>query len=138
VLARPFVGRWADRRGRLTAIRIVLLACIFVTLALPSVWNPWLLSVFVVAALINYGLLWGPAMAFLSQTYEESGVAQVLGFALMNLAAGIGIVVGSAGGGEVAHVAGDLTAYALTAAACLATIAALSLRRSSPARWANG
>lgn len=134
VLARPFVGRWADRRGRLRAIRLLLLACLAVTLAVPSAGNVWVLSVLVVSALISYGVLWGPAMAYLSQAYEELGIAQVLGFALMNLAAGVGIVVGSAAGGEIAHVAGDLTAYSLTAAACLATIAALSLRRSLPPR----
>ena len=134
VLARPVIGRWADRRGRRSAIRILLLACIVVTLAIPSVGNPWLLAVFVVAALISYGVLWGPAMAFLSHAYEESGVAQVLGFALMNLAAGIGIVIGSSAGGEIAHLAGDTTSYALTAAACLVTIAALSLPPHSPAR----
>ncbi|MGZ4400235.1 MAG: MFS transporter [Gaiellaceae bacterium] len=134
VLARPFVGRWADRRGRLSAIRMLLLACIAVTLAIPAVGSPWLLSALVVSALISYGVLWGPAMAYLSQAFEDSGVAQVLGFALMNLTAGVGIVVGSAAGGEVAHVAGDVTAYALTAAACLATVAGLARLRPASTR----
>ena len=134
VLAPPFVGRWADRRGRLRAIRMLLLACIALTLAIPSVGSPWVLSFLVGSALISYGALWGPAMASLSQAYEDSGIAQVLGFALMNLAGGVGIVVGSAAGGEIAHVAGDMTAYALTATACLATVAALARLRPTPAR----
>ena len=134
VLARPIVARWADRRGRLSAIRLLLLACIAGTLAIPWLVSPWLLSLFVVCALISYGLLWGPAMASLSHAYEEAGVVQSAGFALMNLTAGIGIVVGSAAGGEIAHAAGDLTAYALTATACLATFTALTLHQQMSAR----
>ena len=132
VLARPFVARWADRRGRLSAIRMLLLACIVLTLPLPLVRNPWILSVVVVSALISYGVLWGPAMSYLSQAYEDSGVTQVLGFALMNLAGGVGVVVGSAAGGEVAHIAGDVIAYALTAATCFATVAALARLQATP------
>jgi MFS family permease len=127
VLARPSAGRWADRRGRTDAIRMLLLACAAVTVAVPLVGNPWLLSVCVVLAVSSYGLLWGPAMAALSETYEHAGIAQAFAFALMNLTVGVAIVVGSAAGGEIAHLAGDPTAYALTIAACLATFTALAL-----------
>jgi len=136
VLARPLISRWADRRGRLGAIRLLLLACIAVTVAIPSLGNRWVLSVFVVSAVSTYGLLWAPAMALVSQAYEEAGVAQALGFAVMNLTSGVGIVVGSAAGGEVAHLAGDVTAYALTVGTCLATFTALSLRQQPSARAA--
>jgi MFS family permease len=129
VLARPFIGRWADRRGRLGAIRLLLLASISVTLVIPWLENPWLLSMFVVCAVSTYGLLWAPVMALLSHAYDQAGVAQVHGFALMNLSSGVGLVVGSAAGGEIAHLAGDVTAYALTAGTCLATFAALALQR---------
>ena len=134
VLGRPFVGRWADRRGRVGAIRLLLLACVLVTAAVPSVDNRWLLSLCVVSAVTSYGLLWGPTMASLSQAYEHAGVAQALGFALMNFTVGVAIVVGSAAGGEVAHRAGDVTAYALTGTACLATFTVLALRRQPSAR----
>jgi MFS family permease len=134
VLARPLIGRWADRRGRVGAIRLLLLACVAVTLAIPSVASPWLLAVFVVSAVGTYGLLWGPAMALVSDAYEEEGVTQALGFALMNLTAGVGVVVGSAAGGEVAHLAGDVTAYAVVAAVCLATSSALALQRQPSTR----
>jgi MFS family permease len=127
VLARPSAGRWADRRGRIDAIRLLLLACAPVTLAVALIGNPWLLAVCVVFALSSYGLLWGPAMASLSQTYEDAGVSQAFAFALMNLIVGIAILAGSAAGGEIAHLAGDPTAYALTIAACLATFAGLTL-----------
>ena len=137
VLARPFVGRWADRSGRIRAIRLLLLACVAVTVAVPSVDNRWVLSACVVLAVSSYGVLWGPAMASLSQAYEQAGVPQALGFALMNLTVGVAIVVGAAAGGEIAHQAGDLTAYALMVAICLATFAMLALQRHPSARPAT-
>jgi predicted MFS family arabinose efflux permease len=129
VLARPSAGRWADRQNGTDAIRRLLLACAAATVAVPLVDNRWLLSVCVVLAVSSYGLLWGPTMASLSQAYEHAGVTQTFAFALMNLTVGIAIVVGSAAGGEIAHLAGDSTAYALTITACLATFTALALQR---------
>ena len=128
VLARPAIGRWADRRGHIGAIRLLLLTCVAVTVAVLAVGDRWLLAVCVVLAVCSYGLLWGPTMASLSQGYEHAGIAQALGFALMNLTVGIAVVVGSAAGGEIAHLAGDVTVYAFTIAACLGTFTALTLR----------
>jgi predicted MFS family arabinose efflux permease len=96
VLGRPPVGRWADCRGAAAATRILLLAAIPVTLAIPALENRWALSCFVVAAVGLYGLLWPAVMAHLSAEYEERGVPQAQGFALMNLSAGVGIVLGAA------------------------------------------
>jgi predicted MFS family arabinose efflux permease len=39
----------------------------------------------------------------------------------MGLTFGAGFFIGSAAGGEIANLAGDLTAYLLAAATCLAT-----------------
>lgn len=94
--------------------------------------NSWALAVCVVCAVSSYGVLWGPAMTVLSDAYEEAGIAQVLGFALMNVSAGVGIVIGSGVGGNIAHVAGDATAYAMAAGACLATTLALTLASPLP------
>jgi MFS family permease len=127
VLTRPVVGRWADRRGRLGAVRLLLLAAIPLTLVISWLGNRWLLAVLVVSAISVYGLLWAPVMAHLSSAYEETGVAQALGFALMSLSAGVGIIAGSAVGGEIAHLAGDATAYGLTAATCLVTFFVLAV-----------
>jgi MFS family permease len=131
VLARPLTGRWADRRGLLPALRVLLIACIPVTLLIPWLDDPWLLAVCVVWALTTYGILFSPAMALTSRAYEDAGVAQVLGFALTGLTFGAGFFVGSAAGGEIAHLAGDVTAYALAAGTCLVTAAALG---TSPRR----
>jgi MFS family permease len=136
LLARPVIGRWADRRGRLAAIRLLLLACVALTLLIPSVASPWLLAVVVVTAISTYGLLWGPAMALVSDRYEQEGIAQSLAFALMNLTAGVGVLVGSAAGGEIAHLAGDLSAYGLAATACLLSVTALTIPRRGAVRSA--
>ena len=137
VLGRAWVGRWADRRGRLAAIRILLVVAIPLTIVIPWLGNRWVLSILVVSAISVYGFLWAPVMSHLSRAYEETGVAQALGFALMSLSAGVGIIVGSAAGGEIAHLAGDAAAYAATAGICLATFAALAWHeRGGPDRAA--
>ena len=129
ILARPAVGRWADRRGRRAAIRLLLLACVATTVAVCTVDNPWPLAACVVVAVCSYGLLWGPTMASLSAAYEHAGIAQAIGFALMNLTVGAAIVIGSTAAGAIADLASDRTAYALAITACLATITALTRRR---------
>ena len=55
----------------------------------------------------------------------------------MNLTAGVGVLVGSAAGGEIAHLAGDLSAYGFAAAACLATLTALTIYRQGAVRPAT-
>ena len=138
ILTRPAVGRWADRRGRLAAIRLLLVACGATTAAVASVGNPWLASACIVLAVCSYGLLWGPTMASLSEAYEHAGIAHAIGFSLMNLTVGAAIVIGSTAAGVIADLAGDRTAYALTIAACLTTITALTLRsRPQPDRPLN-
>jgi hypothetical protein len=75
-------------------------------------------------------------MALVSDRYEQEGVAQALAFALMNLTAGVGVLVGSAAGGEIAHLAGDLSAYGLAATACLVSVTALTIPRRGAIRSA--
>lgn len=48
VLARPVIGGWADRRGHLDVTRILLVAAIPITLAVPWLENPWTLSCLVI------------------------------------------------------------------------------------------
>ena len=128
VIARPLIGRWADRRGVFAVLRLLLLAAVPVTLVVPFVDERWVLCLCVVCALATYGMLIGPAMALIAHAYEEAGVTPMLGFALMGLIVGIGFFVGSAAGGEIAHLAGDVAAYSLAAGACLAVRVALAFR----------
>jgi predicted MFS family arabinose efflux permease len=131
VVARPLIGRWADSRGLPGALRLLLLAAVPVTLVVPLVDERWVLCFCIVCAVTTYGMLSGPAMALVAHIYEEAGVAHVLGFALMGLTVGIGFFVGSAVGGEIAHLAGDVAAYSFAAGTCLATAVVLALRPQS-------
>lgn len=130
VVARPLVGRWAERRGYVNALRLLILACIPPTVVIPWVDRPWALAACIVVAVSTYGVVFSPSMALASHAYEERGVAQVFAFAFIGLMFASGFFVGSTLGGEVAHLAGDATAYALVASACLATAAMLASRRS--------
>ena len=133
VAARPLTGRWADRRGLLDALRLLLLACVPVTLVIPWVGRPWVLTACIVCAVTMYGVLIGPSLAFVSHAYDVAGIAQMLGFALMILISGIALFTGSAAGGWVAHLGGDAASYALAALIPFATFVVLALRREAPA-----
>jgi MFS family permease len=124
VLLRPGVGGWADRRGTTVVTRLLLAAATLLSIVVPWLDNRWALEAVVVVAIATYGLLWAPVMARLSRVYEDHGVGRAQGFAFMNLSAGAGIVAGSAGLSEVAHLAGDAASYGLVAAACLLAFAA--------------
>ena len=133
VVARPLIGRWADRRGLLDALRLLLLACVPVTLAIPWVGRPWVLAACIVCAVTMYGVLIGPSLAFVSHAYEAAGVAQMLGFSLMILIAGIAVFTGSAAGGWVASLGGDAASYVLAAGIPFATFVVLAVRRHTRA-----
>jgi MFS family permease len=122
VLARPLIGRWADRCGLSRGLLGLLLVSMPLTIALPWLHSAWLLSTGVVCAIAAYGALWGPAMALASHVYDDAGVSQVLAFALMGVAGAVGIIVGSIAAGGIADLAGDTSAYALLAGMCFATV----------------
>ena len=128
VFVAPLLGRFSDRRGRLLPVRLALTASIAVTVALALADRPAAVTALVVAAAISFGAFWAPAMALLSDGAERIGLAQGLAFGLMNAAWGGGNSVGPALGGALADAAGDALPYALMAAVCLATLAALSRR----------
>jgi MFS family permease len=68
-------------------------------------------------------------MALLSDGAERIGLAQGIGFGLMNAAWGGGNSVGPSVGGALADVAGDALPYALMAFACGLTFLAVSRGR---------
>ncbi|MCC6224573.1 MAG: MFS transporter [Thermoleophilia bacterium] len=132
----PLIGRWSDRRGRLAPIRFGLAGAIASSLTIPFIGDRWLLSGVIVLTGIAYGAFWTPAIALLTDGWEASGVEHGLGFAVMNLAWAPGHVVGSALGGGVADLGGDVAAYGLAAGLCVLTLAGLqrrALRAAGPA-----
>jgi MFS family permease len=125
----PLLGRFSDRRGRLLPLRIALGASIVVVTALALADRPAALVPLVVCASIVFGAFWGPAMALLSDGAERIGLAQGLGFGLMNAAWGGGNSVGPSLGGALADVAGDALPYALMALVCALTFLAVTRGR---------
>jgi hypothetical protein len=129
----PAVGRWSDRRGRLAPIRFGLCASIVGALTIPWVDQRLALSIVVVAASVTFGLFWAPGSALLSDGFQVVGIEAALGFALMNFAWAPGHIVGSAVGGGIAELGGDIAAYASAAGVCLTTLLVLQRARERAA-----
>lgn len=128
-LIAPAVGRWSDRRGRLTPIRYGLAMGATAAALIPWADNRYLASALIVLAGSAFATFWAPSMAMLSEGWESVGVEHALGFALMNMAWAPGHVIGSSVGGGLAEVAGDAASYSLLAALCVATLIAIVLGR---------
>ncbi len=124
----PVSGRFSDRRGRLMPIRAGLLGAAVLTLLVPVPGSPLGVGAMLVVVAAVLGLFWAPAMALLSDAAESAGSGQGLAFALCNFAWAAGITVGAAGGGALAKATADAVPYALFAAACLVTLAAIAGR----------
>ncbi len=132
----PLVGRASDRHGRITPIRVGLLAAVPALLLIPHPEATWVVAGLIIAAAPALGASWAPAMAMLDDGIEARGVNVAVGLSLTNAAWGIGHVVGGAGGGGVADAVGDGAAFALLAALCLGV--ALALTRSRGQVQAEG
>jgi predicted MFS family arabinose efflux permease len=125
----PMIGRVSDRRGRLTPMRygLVASAASLACFTLPRD-AALLAAVIVLVATANAGF-WAPAMAMLSDAADTHGLDQGLGAALLNAAWATGQIIGSGVGGAVAKAVGDAVPTLAATALCLATFAALALRR---------
>jgi MFS family permease len=126
MVVAPLLGRFSDRRGRLLPLRIALVAAIAISLGLALADGALVIAPLVVAAAIAFGSFWAPAMALLSDAAERIGLAQGLGFGLMNAAWGGGNSLGPALGGALADAAGDALPFALMAGLCGFTLYALT------------
>ena len=126
-LMSPFVGRLADRRGRIWPARVGLAAGGVALAALPLPHSIPLVVAGVVLAAPLLGMLWAPAMAMLSDAAEARGLDVALGFGLANLAWGTGAAIGASGGGALAKATADAAPYLLIAALAIGT--ALTLGR---------
>jgi predicted MFS family arabinose efflux permease len=134
VLVRRPVGRWADRQGLISSLRILVAVSIPVTIAMSWIGRAWLLSVCAVVATTIYGAMWGPAMAYVSQSYARARIPQLFGFSVMAFTSGLGLILGTAGAGVVTEHAGVAVAGVLAAAIAGAAFVSLVRTTGSLAR----
>jgi MFS family permease len=125
MVVAPALGRFSDRVGRLLPLRLALAGATVVVAGFALAARPLVIAPLVVAAAIAFGAFWAPAMALLSDGAERIGLAQGLGFGLMNAAWGAGNSVGPVLGGTLADAAGNALPYALMAVLCAVTFVGL-------------
>jgi MFS family permease len=124
-LLAPAVGRYSDRRGRLTPLRAGLIGAGAALATLPWIDRAWLLAVMVVVTACAAGSFWSPAMSMLADRAESLRLDHAYGFALVNLAWAPGAAGGAALGGALARATSDAVVYLTIAALCFATLLAL-------------
>ena len=120
----PLLGRFSDRRGRLLPVRVALSASVVVAIAFAAARDPVAVTLLVVLASVAFGGFYTPGMALVSDRAESVGVAQGLGFGIMNTAWAAGNMTGPAAGGALAEVGGDALPYLLAAGLCALTLLA--------------
>jgi MFS family permease len=121
-LESPFVGRLSDSRGAMTPVRLALLASVPVSLALATGVSPAIYAPLVVVAGMTYGALFTPSFSLVSEGAESAGLAQGMGFGLMNAAWAVGAVIGPVAAGTIAGATGDAIPFVLAAATCAAAL----------------
>jgi MFS family permease len=107
-------------------VRVALVGAVGVATAFAWAGSAALLAALVLLAAVAFGALFTPGLALVSEGADEAGVAQALAFGAMNAAWAVGNLVGPAAGGALARAAGDTTAFLVAAAACAATLAAVT------------
>ena len=123
-VVNPLLGRFSDRRGRLLPIRVALAASVAVATAFAFASRPALVIALVFVAALAFGGFYTPGMALVSDRAEAAGLAQGMGFGIMNTAWALGNMTGPAAGGALAAGAGDALPYLLAAGLCALTLAA--------------
>jgi MFS family permease len=131
-VVNPLLGRFSDRRGRLLPVRAALAASVVVAVAFAFARDPVLVMLLTGLAAVAFGGFYTPGMALVSDRAESVGLAQGLGFGIMNTAWALGNMTGPSAGGALAGAASDAVPYLLAAALCLLTLVA-SLRIRLPA-----
>jgi MFS family permease len=124
----PFAGRLSDRRGPVVvaALALPVGAAGLAVLQLPGTLTAFAVGVVVVSG--GLGLAWLPAMGLLTSGADAIGLDHGYAFAFFNLGWSAGFAAGAAGGGALAHAAGDALPYLLVAGAYAVTAVAM-------ARW---
>lgn len=131
-----YIGRLSDRRGTAVPILGGLAGSTVVAALLPWPAHAWLLAPLVVLAGLAFGTFFTPGMTLLTHLSERRGLDYGYTFALVTLAWAPGQTLGAAGGGALAHAAGDAVPYILLAVVCALTLAAVWRSRGSAA-WSR-
>jgi MFS family permease len=129
-VAAPVVGRLTDRRGPLAPTRVALAGAAAVSLGLAVGARPLFYAPLIPLAAAAFGPLFTTAFALFADGADEVGLAQGMGFGVMNAAWALGAVAGPAAGGAIASATGDWIPFVLAAALCAATLAVVRPRRS--------
>ncbi len=134
----PFLGRLIDRRGLRLPVVTAVTASAAVAVAFAFADSAAALALLVVVGAFSFGALFTPGLALIASGADRAGVAQALAFGAMSAAWALGNILGPAGGGALARGTSDGVAFALGAAACLATLAAISRVAPRAGRIAGG
>lgn len=114
----PLIGRLTDRRGKLLPVRVALSVAAIASLALAADSRPLFYVPLIVIGAMSYSVLFTPAFALIADGAEDVGLAQGMGFGLMNAAWAVGAVVGPAAGGAIANATGDWIPFLLAGGIC--------------------
>jgi MFS family permease len=129
-IVNPLVGRYTDRGGARTIVRVGLTATVaaLVVVQLPGTAVGMALVVIAVSGLL--GVLWVPAMGLLTGGAEEIGLDHGYAFAYFNLAWAAGFSLGSVAGGSLAEATADAVSYSGVAVLyAISAVAALLVTR---------
>jgi MFS family permease len=124
VALNPMIGRVSDRYGRVLPLRAALVAGVFVSIGFAITDEPAPIIALVCAAAFGFGGIYAPAMALVADRAEAVGLAQGLGFGLMNSFWAGGLLVGPPVAGALGESFGDHVPYLLGAALLVATVLA--------------
>jgi MFS family permease len=127
----PAIGKLSDRRGRMTPIRLGLIASPLAALALPLPDTIIVVAVALVVVVLAMSLIWTPAMALLSDNSEAAGLDLAFATALVSLAWAGGQVVGGSALSAFADSTTDAAAYAVIAGLFAITLAGVAVSRVS-------
>jgi DHA1 family multidrug resistance protein-like MFS transporter len=104
MLVNPFVGRWYDRRGAATVLRVTLAGCVICALGLSAGLPSAVLLVSLTIVWPVFGSVWVPALAELTSAVERAGSQAGLASGLFNLCWAMNAAIGAIGGAQLARV----------------------------------
>jgi MFS family permease len=121
----PLVGRLSDRRGAAAPVQLSLAVAVILSLLAPVVAPVAWLIVVLVIGMPGFGTMFTPASTLLSNGAHRLGLNQGLAFGMGNLAWACGQALAATASGAIAQATSDIVPYALLAAVCLGTLAAV-------------